>query len=303
MRTMKRKLFVIALLVVPALLMAREPIMLGDVEATVIGLERSEGPDTCASSAAFEPTSYYWDYMQEFEFTLAECEYTDPMWVKAIVVAWYNGDTMGLDHEKDIQLWLTPPGACPDCYDPNAMGFNATTTTIPAGYYAWIQYDVYELGIPFEYKMWFGHFEFDLAWPTSMLNVNIYDLEQNYDDVFLNVWTLSCDVADCYGDYTYLQFLVLDTLPPVSVQENTPVGSHSLDLDVTAEGQIRFSMPVAADADIRVFDAKGSLIEEIRGTYTAGTHTVQWNNAVNGVYFVTLKSGDLMATKKFALMK
>jgi hypothetical protein len=62
-------------------------------------------------------------------------------------------------------------------------------------------------------------------------------------------------------------------------------------------------MPVAADADIRVFDAKGSLIEEIRGTYTAGTHTVQWNNAVNGVYFVTLKSGDLMATKKFALMK
>ena len=298
---MYKKLLVVAILAIPALLMAREPIILGDVEPTVLGYTRSPGPDTCASNGIFSPDGYYWDYMQEWEMTLAECEYTSPRWIKAIVVAWLNQDTV--DHSKTIQLWLTPPGACPDCSNPNAIGFNATTATIPAGYYAWVQYDIYAYGIPFEYKMWFGHLEPDLAWPTSLLESVVYDTEQDGDVEFFNVWTVSCLPGECYADYDYCQFLVLDTLPPVGVQENTPVGTYKLDLNVTAAGEIRFSLPIASDADISIYDAKGSLVEEMSGSYSAGSHSVFFNSEVNGVYFVTMKAGDLMATKKFILMK
>jgi hypothetical protein len=298
---MFKKLVLVAVLVLPGLLLGSEDmgnVLIGDITPTVLATSRSEGPDTCISD--LNSPFYYHAYGQvRYEFTLAECEYARPMYVKAVVVAWFNYNPCETK-EKAIEIWLTPPGTYPDCYNTNAYMVSSTTTPVPPLSCVLVQYDL-PLWQDYSYKMWFGHYEIECGAPTSLWD-NDYDCSQDGDDAFLNIHTWDCIWGSrCIDDN--FQFIILDTLAQSDVAENTPVGDYNLNLNATSTGEIRFSLPIASEAVLKIYDAQGSLVEEITGSYAAGTHSLLWIRGANGVYFALLKADDLTATRKFVLVK
>jgi hypothetical protein len=290
---MYRKLLVVAILAIPGLLMAVTPLSMENVTATPLG-SAQQRQVICSSDLSVGFNYYLNSYEVEYEFTLAECEYLDPMQITSIHVAFANDSDVTLT--KYIELWFCPPGPCPDCN--NAIAAFGLDLPVDPG---WWDFNITFPPIPYTHKMWFGHWESTLGFPVSLLEVEFSLADQDGDDDFVTVYSDLCDGLDCALDYDWYQYLELEAV--VDVDEGTSVADAGFALNIIGSGEIRFSLPSASDAQIRIFDAKGSLIEETSGSYTAGAHNIVFNSEVSGVYFVTLKAGDLMATKKFVLMK
>ncbi len=74
---------------------------------------------------------------------------------------------------------------------------------------------------------------------------------------------------------------------------------------------IRFSLPSAGEATLRIFDASGRRVATlVEGPQTAGNHEVVWSGRsddgqpmASGVYFYRLQSGDVEQTRKMLLLK
>ncbi len=72
---------------------------------------------------------------------------------------------------------------------------------------------------------------------------------------------------------------------------------------------IRFSLPIATDIDLSVYDVRGRLVQKLRTGVTApGEHAVAWNgrthagaSASSGIYFFKLRSPQFEATRKLIL--
>ncbi|NNE07392.1 MAG: T9SS type A sorting domain-containing protein [Gemmatimonadetes bacterium] len=72
---------------------------------------------------------------------------------------------------------------------------------------------------------------------------------------------------------------------------------------------IQFSLPVATDIDLSVYDVRGRLVQKLRAGATApGEHTVAWDGqtrtgarASSGIYFFKLRSSRFEATRKLIL--
>jgi subtilisin family serine protease len=75
-------------------------------------------------------------------------------------------------------------------------------------------------------------------------------------------------------------------------------------------GTIRFSLPIASEVNIGIYDLAGRLVKTLPGgTYVSGEHVVNWNGRDNkgrscnsGVYFVRLSGSDMRLTSKLMLM-
>ncbi len=73
-----------------------------------------------------------------------------------------------------------------------------------------------------------------------------------------------------------------------------------------AQTTITFDLPRAGDVTLTLFDVLGQEIETLLNEQiTAGTHTLNYDAArlPSGVYFTTLKSGDVSTTHKLLLLK
>ncbi len=74
---------------------------------------------------------------------------------------------------------------------------------------------------------------------------------------------------------------------------------------------IQFSVPVASEVNITVYDALGRAIRElVNETYAPGTHSITWDGRDNsgervasGVYFYAVKAGTFHATRKMILLQ
>ncbi|MBM3320773.1 MAG: T9SS type A sorting domain-containing protein [Candidatus Eisenbacteria bacterium] len=80
---------------------------------------------------------------------------------------------------------------------------------------------------------------------------------------------------------------------------------------VSARGAIRFSLPAAADVDLKVYDLSGRVVKTIlSGRSEAGRHSVEWDGTnergrpvASGIYFLHLRSGDREAARKITLLR
>lgn len=68
---------------------------------------------------------------------------------------------------------------------------------------------------------------------------------------------------------------------------------------------IEFSLPVASQYELRVYNVLGQTVERFNGEADAGTHQVIFSgdNRASGVYFYKLTAGDFSDTKKMMLLK
>lgn len=72
------------------------------------------------------------------------------------------------------------------------------------------------------------------------------------------------------------------------------------------ETSISFSLPVASDVSLRVFNLVGQEVATlVSGPQAAGTHTVSFDgsNLTSGMYIYRIEAGEFSATRKMVLMK
>lgn len=86
---------------------------------------------------------------------------------------------------------------------------------------------------------------------------------------------------------------------------------HPLPHPISASSTIRFSLPTAADADLRVYDLAGRRVKTIlSGRMQAGRHAVEWDGmndrgrkVASGVYFFRLRAGQRETTRKVIVLR
>lgn len=72
------------------------------------------------------------------------------------------------------------------------------------------------------------------------------------------------------------------------------------------ETSIAFSLPVATEVELRVFNSLGQEVAVLaQGNFNAGTHTVRFDGSTltSGLYFYSLKAGEFSAQSKMLLLK
>jgi hypothetical protein len=69
--------------------------------------------------------------------------------------------------------------------------------------------------------------------------------------------------------------------------------------------ELSFSLPVASQYTLTVYNVTGQKVTEFSGAKEAGTHTITFNGdgMASGVYFYKLVAGNFSATKKMVLLK
>jgi flagellar hook assembly protein FlgD len=81
--------------------------------------------------------------------------------------------------------------------------------------------------------------------------------------------------------------------------------------DMNASARIRFELPAAGVASIRIFDANGRLVQTLGdGPYSPGVHTVVWDGrnargrvVASGAYFVDLVCGAKRQVMRMTLIR
>lgn len=84
------------------------------------------------------------------------------------------------------------------------------------------------------------------------------------------------------------------------------ISSTPFDLRVAGLNTVEFSLPVASEVNLDLFDASGRLVTTLaRGTHTAGHHFLELstNNLPAGVYLVRMEAGEYHATRKLVVIE
>lgn len=68
---------------------------------------------------------------------------------------------------------------------------------------------------------------------------------------------------------------------------------------------IGFSLPVASDYSLKIYNVTGQLVRSFGGHAEAGNHSIEWeaSNYSSGVYFYKLEADKFTETKKMVLIK
>ncbi len=68
---------------------------------------------------------------------------------------------------------------------------------------------------------------------------------------------------------------------------------------------IEFALPTSGDVSVKIFNVTGQLVQEISGTYQAGSHSIEvdMTNQSSGVYFYKVSANDFSKTMKMVLLK
>ncbi len=251
-------------------------------------------PDSLPGGRHYFQTPYYYfnqQYRVEYEATQAVPETACVL--KEIWIAWYNDLTSQQSKDVTYYLWAnngTRPGA--------VMRSWPVTVTIPAQSGQWVMLDVSAENISFGNgaKFWFGHYEPDTTFPTSL--IDIYTTSNN-------VW--STDGANWGHDYDYLQFVVVEKPVSVGTREEA-IGSDGKRMLLTLYGpapsvtrdrtKVSFMIPYTQKGSLSLYDVSGRVAWTTGQTeFRAGVNEVDLDMAdlAPGNYFVVLscESGAL----------
>ncbi len=68
---------------------------------------------------------------------------------------------------------------------------------------------------------------------------------------------------------------------------------------------IQFSLAVADNATLTIYNVNGQRVEQFTGSYSAGVHTIEWDasNVASGLYFYKLETSNFSEQKKMVLLK
>ncbi|MGC8895087.1 MAG: S8 family serine peptidase [candidate division WOR-3 bacterium] len=230
-------------------------------------------------------------YRVEYEATQAVPETACVL--REIWIAWYNNQTIERSKDVTYYLWannMNRPGA--------VMRSWPVRVTVPAQTGRWVILDVSAENISFGNgtKFWFGHYEPDTTFPTSLIDV--FTTSNNaYSTNGVN-WT---------HDYDYLQFVVVSKPVPVGTREEA-IGSDGRRMTLSLYGpapsitrdmtKVSFMIPYSQFGSLSLYDVSGRVVWTTgRVEFSAGVNTVDvdMSGLASGNYFVVLscESGAL----------
>jgi hypothetical protein len=135
-------------------------------------------------------------------------------------------------------------------------------------------------------------------------NMNYVFTDANVEDG--STYTYKLATFDTWGNETEAGRLTVTYIPKrvFELSQNYP---NPFNPTTT----ITFSLPVAGDASLKVFNSAGQLVRTlIEGTVEAGAHNIVWDGrndrsaeVASGVYFYVLEQNDNKATNKMILVK
>jgi unsaturated chondroitin disaccharide hydrolase len=119
------------------------------------------------------------------------------------------------------------------------------------------------------------------------------------------------DVSLIYGDYYFLEALLRYERQLTSVEPGVgePRVGPAAPNPFAAATRIGFHLPAAGTVEVSVFDVRGAEVARLAaGRFAAGDHVLHWDGsrrgggrAPSGLYFVTVRAGQLSRTRKVVL--
>jgi len=257
------------------------------------------GPDSCIPP--LQPPYYYrpdlWQSI--YEATPSLCTFDGTRWVKSVIIAFYNYSDSPA--QKPVEIYLWEAGVFPG---DTIISFVDTTPVVQPDEILWVQFDIWPENIVYQTGMWFGHYEPVTGPPTSLEDqhrdwINAY----SYDGLS---WNESC--------YDYLQVLVLDTVPPPTMVEESRIGvteERIKFLNITPipskeKVTISFLLPTDSHLSLKGFDSSGRLVRTLFiGKLKKGFHKIFWNTEgiEPGSYIVSLRTPSLKEKKTVLVVK
>lgn len=251
-------------------------------------------PDSLPGGRDYFQSPYYYfqqQYRVEYEATQAVPETACVL--QEIWIAWYNSLTIQRSKDVTYYLWandVNRPGAVTRSW--------SVTATLPAQSAQWVVLDVSAENISFgdNAKFWFGHYEPDTTFPTSL--IDIYTTSNN---------VYSTDGLNWNHDYDYLQFVVVSKPISVGTREEA-LGSDGKRMLLALYGpapsvtrdmaKVSFMIPYTQKGSLSLYDVSGRIAWTTGQTdFKAGVNAVDLNLAdlAPGNYFVVLstESGTL----------
>lgn len=131
-----------------------------------------------------------------------------------------------------------------------------------------------------------GDYPNGLAWDGQYLWVSNNDADSIYQ---LDVGLTGIDENE-FGDALPYDFVLFQNYP-------NPFNPST---------KIKFSLPKAGKVEIDIYNVSGQFVGKLlNGTKKAGTYIVNWDasNMSSGMYFIRIKSGDFIKTRKCLLIK
>ncbi|MEO0211567.1 MAG: S8 family serine peptidase [candidate division WOR-3 bacterium] len=251
-------------------------------------------PDSLPGGRDYFQSPYYYfqqQYRVEYEATQAVPE--TACILREIWIAWYNPLTTQRTKNVTYYLWannVNRPGA--------VLRSWPVQVTIPAQSGQWVIWDVSAENISFGNgaKFWFGHYEPDTTFPTSL--IDIYTTSNN---------VYSTDGSTWNHDYDYLQFVVVSKPISVGTREEA-IGSDGKRMLLTLYGpspsitrdrtKVSFMIPYTQSGSFTLYDVSGRAVWTTgRTDFRAGVNTVEVDvsGLSPGNYFVVIscESGTL----------
>jgi len=141
------------------------------------------------------------------------------------------------------------------------------------------------------------------------------DSGSNYDGMYFNGPLPEGEITWTSGEQAQTYFVAFDSVKgvitnqPVGVEEETQA-AFSVDQNspnpFNPTTTINFTLPSADNVIVEIYNVAGQKVDTLSNDFMdAGKHSVVWNASgfSNGIYFYTVKSGDLSRTMKMTLLK
>jgi hypothetical protein len=151
--------------------------------------------------------------------------------------------------------------------------------------------------------------QIDLAW--NLQDLDISSIADGNAAVRIR-YTLKSDGSVTFGGWNIDEFKLTGLVSaPVAVD---PIASRPLMLAVApnpgSAAVLRFDLPARADLSLAIYDMQGRLVRTLwRGPRDAGRHELRWDGrdadgtpSATGVYFCRLTSGNVVQSRKLALV-
>ncbi len=148
---------------------------------------------------------------------------------------------------------------------------------------------------------------------TPELKADGMEMPYAFDGINTRILVYSMEANSFTGEFLNLEGNVLSI--EMATREGNPVNAKLIPSTFSLAQNypnpfnpttsIAFSLPVASDYDLTIYNVSGQTIATFSGTEQAGHVVLEWNadDLASGVYFYRLDAGSFSDTKKMVLLK
>jgi len=131
----------------------------------------------------------------------------------------------------------------------------------------------------------------DLPFEDSVMNTFLWDVETLSEEFVSNLYTFYIDTQNLDNSYSHIpdNFFISNTYP-------NPFNPQTM---------FEYGIPQNSFVSIKIYDSNGGVVHSFGKYYQAGVYKYSWNpkNIPSGIYYIQLKSDNVIINKKTTYLK